>query len=310
MTPQQPAAPVKTSGQRPRILLIGANGQVGWELRRTLAGLGEVIAASIEGGYGPIIDLLDHGLLARLVAEARPDAVVNAAAYTAVDKAETERDVAQRINADAVGELGRLLAERGIPIIHYSTDFVFPGTGKRPYTEDDIAAPLNVYGETKLGGELALLDSGAPCLILRTSWVYGARGANFLLTMLRLLREKDELRIVDDQIGSPTWSRMLAELTALVLYRVLRGDLDLKQVGGLYHLTGAGEVSWFGFAQAILERAELNCRLIPIPSTDYPAPARRPAYSVLDNRKFQETFGLHMPDWRVSLDQCLELIPC
>ncbi len=307
---QQPTALVKTSGQRPRILLIGANGQVGWELRRTLAGLGEVIAASIEGGYGPIIDLLDHGLLAQLVAEARPDVVVNAAAYTAVDKAETDRDIAQRINADAVGELGRLLAARGIPIIHYSTDFVFPGTGGRPYTEDDVAAPLNVYGETKLGGELALLDSGVPCLIFRTSWVYGARGANFLLTMLRLLREKDELRIVDDQVGSPTWSRMLAEMTALVLYRVLRGDLDLKEVGGLYHLTGSGEVNWFGFARAILERAELDCRLIPIPSSDYPAPARRPAYSVLDNHKFQETFGLYMPDWRVSLEQCLELIPC
>ena len=303
---------MKAGGQRPRILLIGANGQVGWELRRTLAGLGEVIAASIEGGYGPIIDLLDHGLLAQLVAEARPDAVVNAAAYTAVDKAETEteRDVARRINADAVGELGRLLAARGTPIIHYSTDFVFSGTAERPYTEEDVAAPLNVYGETKLGGELALLDSGAPSLIFRTSWVYGARGANFLLTMLRLLREKDELRIVDDQVGSPTWSRMLAEMTALVLYRVLRGDLDLNEVGGLYHLTGSGEVSWFGFAQAILERAELNCRLIPITSADYPAPARRPAYSVLDNRKFQETFGLYLPDWRVSLDQCLELIPC
>lgn len=307
---QQAAAAATTSGQRPRILLIGANGQVGWELRRTLAGLGEVIAASIEGGYGPIIDLLDHGLLAQLVADARPDAVVNAAAYTAVDKAETDRDVAWRINADAVGELGRLLAARGTPIIHYSTDFVFPGTGTRPYLEDDVASPLNVYGETKLGGELALLDSGAPCLILRTSWVYGARGANFLLTMLRLLREKDELRIVDDQVGSPTWSRMLAEMTALVLYRVLRGDLDLKEVGGLYHLTGSGEVSWFGFAKAILERAQLDCRLIPITSADYPAPARRPAYSVLDNRKFQETFGLCMPDWRESLDQCLELIPC
>ncbi len=307
---QQPAAPENTSGRRPRILLIGANGQVGWELRRTLAGLGEVIAASIEGGYGPIIDLLDHGLLAQLVADARPDAVVNAAAYTAVDKAETDRDVARRINADAVGELGRLLAVRGTPIIHYSTDFVFPGTGERPYTEDDVAAPLNVYGETKLGGELALLDSGAPCLIFRTSWVYGARGANFLLTMLRLLREKDELRIVDDQVGSPTWSRMLAEMTALVLYRVLRADLDLKEVGGLYHLTGSGEVNWFKFAQAILERAGLDCRLIPIHSAEYPAPARRPAYSVLDNRKFQETFGLYMPDWRESLDQCLELIPC
>ncbi|WP_295448832.1 dTDP-4-dehydrorhamnose reductase [uncultured Thiodictyon sp.] len=307
---QHPPAPDRTDGPRPKILLIGANGQVGWELRRTLAGLGEVVAASIESGYGPIIDLLDHGLLAQLVADTQPDAVVNAAAYTAVDKAETDRDIARRINADAVGELGRLLAERGIPIIHYSTDFVFSGAADRPYTEDDAVGPLNVYGETKLGGELALLDSGAPCLIFRTSWVYGARGANFLLTMLRLLKEKDELRIVDDQIGSPTWSRMLAEMTGLVLYRVLRGDVDLKQVGGLYHLTGSGEVSWFGFAQAILERAGLECRLLPIHSNDYPAPARRPAYSVLDNHKFQETFGLYLPHWRESLDQCLELIPC
>ena len=309
MTKQHPA-PHRQGQQPPRILLIGANGQVGWELRRTLAGLGDVIAASIEGGYGPIVDLLDKGLLAKLVEESRPDAVVNAAAYTAVDKAETDCDVARRINADAVGELGTLLAERGIPIVHYSTDFVFSGQASRPYTETDSAGPLNVYGETKLGGELALLESGAPCLILRTSWVYGARGANFLLTMLRLFREKDELRIVDDQIGAPTWSRMLAEQTALVLYRVLRGDLDLKEVGGLYHLTGSGEVSWFGFAQAILEQSGANCHLIPIHSSEYPAPAKRPAYSVLDNTKFRETFGLYMPDWKESLDQCLELIPC
>lgn len=305
---QQPAASETPTGQRPRILLIGANGQVGWELCRTLAGLGEVIAASIEGGQGPIVDLLDHGQLAQLVADTRPDAVVNAAAYTAVDKAETDREMARRINADAVGELGRLLADRGTPIVHYSTDFVFSGTSDRPYVEDDVADPLNVYGETKLGGELALLDSGAPCLIFRTSWVYGAHGANFLLTMLKLLREKDELRIVDDQVGSPTWSRMLAEMTGLVLYRVLRGDLDLQQAGGLYHLTGSGEVSWFGFAKAISERAGLDCHLLPIRSSEYPAPARRPAYSVLDNRKFQETFGLFMPDWQGSLDQCMELI--
>lgn len=294
---------------RPRILLIGANGQVGWELRRTLAGLGEVIAASIEGGYGPAVDLLDKGLLAKLVDDSRPDAVVNAAAYTAVDKAETERDIAKRINADAVGELGSLLAARGTPIIHYSTDFVFDGTAQCPYKETDVPNPVNVYGETKLGGEQALFDSGAPALVFRTSWVYGARGANFLLTMLRLFKEKDELRIVDDQIGSPTWSRMLAEMTALVLYRVLRGDRDLKEVGGLYHLTGSGQVSWFGLAGAILAHSGLDCRLIPIPSADYPAPAKRPAYSVLDNTKFQQTFGLAMPDWRESLEQCLELLP-
>ncbi|TCT18234.1 dTDP-4-dehydrorhamnose reductase [Thiobaca trueperi] len=294
------------AGNRPRILLIGANGQVGWELRRTLAGLGEVIAASLEGEYGPVIDLLDPASLARLIADSQPDAVVNAAAYTAVDKAETDHETARRINADAVGELGALLAARGTPIIHYSTDFVFPGTLDRPYTEDDQPAPLNVYGETKLGGERALLESGARALIFRTSWVYGARGANFLLTMLRLLRERDELRVVDDQIGSPTWSRMLAEMTAMILYRVLRGELDLDEVGGLYHLTGSGQVSWYGFASAILEASGLESSLIPIPSTDYPAPAKRPLYSVLDNRRFRETFGLAMPDWRISLDQCLE----
>jgi dTDP-4-dehydrorhamnose reductase len=296
----------RTTAERPRILLIGANGQVGWELRRTLATLGDVIPASLEGEYGPTIDLLDPASLARLVRDTAPDAVVNAAAYTAVDKAETDRDIAQRINADAVGELGAMLVERGTPIIHYSTDFVFSGNLDRPYREDDAPGPLNVYGETKLAGEQALLSSGAPALIFRTSWVYGIRGANFLLTMLRLLKERDELRIVDDQIGSPTWSRMLASATALVLYRILRGELDLEKLGGLYHLTGSGQVSWYGFASAILENAGLDANLIPIPSSEYPAPARRPLYSVLDNGLFQETFGLWMPDWRLSLKQCLD----
>ncbi len=293
-------------GARPRILLIGANGQVGWELRRSLVPLGDVTAASIEGEYGPIVDLLDAGLLKGLIDDARPDAVVNAAAYTAVDKAETDQDTARRINADAVGELGRLLAERGTPIIHFSTDFVFSGKSDRPYLEDDAPGPLNVYGETKLGGERALLESGAKSLILRTSWVYGMRGANFLLSMLQLLKERDELRVVDDQIGAPTWSRMLAEVTSLLLYRVLRGDIDLDEVGGLYHLTGSGQVSWYGFASAILERSGLECNLLPIPSSEYPTPAIRPAYSVLDNSKMRDTFGLVLPEWQDSLDQCLE----
>lgn len=295
-----------TAAARPRILLIGSNGQVGWELRRTLACLGEVVAASVVGECGPVIDLTDSTALARLIEETQPDALVNAAAYTAVDRAETDRGMAQRINADAVGEMGVLLARRGIPVIHYSTDFVFSGTLGRPYTEDDLPDPLNVYGETKLGGERALLESGARALVFRTSWVYGARGANFLLTMLRLFREREELRVVDDQIGAPTWSRMLAEVTAQVLHGVLRGQLDLERVGGLYHLTGAGEVSWHGFAKAILDASGLQSRLIPIQSTEYPAPAKRPAYSVLDNSRFQETFGLALPDWRVSLAACME----
>ncbi|QGU33558.1 dTDP-4-dehydrorhamnose reductase [Thermochromatium tepidum] len=292
--------------RRPTLLLIGANGQVGWELRRTLASVGEVIAASLEGEYGPTIDLMDPQALARLIEDSRPDALINAAAYTAVDKAERDRATAQRVNAEAVGEMGALLAERGTPIIHYSTDFVFSGTLGRPYTEDDQPDPLNVYGETKLDGERALRDSGARALIFRTSWVYGARGQNFLLTMRRLFQEREELRVVDDQIGSPTWSRMLAEVTAQVLYRVLSGDLDLDRIGGLYHLTGSGQISWYGFAQAILEATGARTRLIPIPSSEYQAPARRPAFSVLDNTRFEETFGLRMPDWRLSLAQCLE----
>lgn len=296
----------RVTRDRPRILLIGANGQVGWELRRTLAVTGDVIAASLEGEYGPAVDLLDADSLAKLVRDADPDAVVNAAAYTAVDKAETDSLACQRINADAVGELGALLADRATPVIHYSTDFVFPGTLDRPYREDDPTGPLNVYGQTKLGGEQALLRSGARALIFRTSWVYGARGANFLLTMLRLFRERDELRIVDDQIGSPTWSRMLAEASAQVLYRVLRGELDLERIGGVYHLTGSGQVSWYGFASAILEATGLEANLIPIPTSEYPAPTRRPLYTVLDNGRFTETFGLAMPDWRLSLAQCLE----
>jgi len=290
----------------PRILLIGANGQVGWELRRTLAPLGEVIAASLEGEYGPKLDLASAESLTRVVREAAPDAVVNAAAYTAVDRAEADPTLAHLINAEALRQLGELLRDRGVPVIHYSTDFVFSGEATRPYREDDAPGPLSVYGSTKLAGEQALLESGVPAIVLRTSWVYGVRGQNFLLTMLRLFAEKDELRVVDDQLGAPTWSRMLAEVTAQILHRVLRREVDLDRITGLYHVTAAGETSWYGFAKAILEASGGACRLLPIPSSDYRSPARRPAYSVLDNTKLWETFGLALPDWRVSLAQCLE----
>lgn len=291
---------------RPKILLIGANGQVGWELRRTLAPVGEVIAASLEGEYGPQIDISDPESLSRVVQESAPDAVVNAAAYTAVDKAEGEPELVRRINADAPGMLGALLRERGAPIVHYSTDFVFSGESARPYREDDEPSPLNVYGETKLGGERALMSSGANAIILRTSWVYGVRGSNFLLTMMRLLAEKDELRVVDDQVGAPTWSRMLAEVTAQVLQRLLHGGLDAGQVKGVYHVTGGGQTSWYGFARAIQRARSLSCNLLPIPTSEYRSPAKRPAYSVLDNTKLRDTFGLALPYWEVSLHQCLE----
>jgi dTDP-4-dehydrorhamnose reductase len=289
-----------------RILLIGADGQVGWELCRALAPLGRIIAASLDGARGPRVDLSDRRSLLALVQESEPHAVVNAAAYTAVDKAESEPELAHRINAEAPGMLGSLIRERGVPVLHYSTDFVFSGNSGRPYREDDEPGPLNVYGETKLGGERSLLASGANAIVLRTSWVYGVRGSNFLLTMLRLFGEKEELRIVDDQIGAPTWSRMLAEVTAQILYRVLGGDLDAERVKGVYHATNGGEISWYDFARTILEVSGRRCNLLPIPTSEYPAPAKRPAYSVLDNAKLRETFGLTMPDWESSLRQCLE----
>jgi dTDP-4-dehydrorhamnose reductase len=300
---------VGEAGPIPRILLLGANGQVGWELQRTLAPVGQVIAASLKGEGGPRVDLANPRSLSLLLQESAPDAVVNAAAYTAVDRAEHECELAQRINAAAPGMLGALLKERGAPIIHYSTDFVFGGDSERPYREDDRPGPLNVYGETKLGGEHALMTSGANAVIFRTSWVYGVRGSNFLLTMLRLFREKDELRVVDDQIGGPTWSRMLAEITAQVLHRMLRGEIDPERIKGLYHVTGGAQTSWYGFARAILELSGLTCNLLPIPSSGYRSPARRPLYSVLDNTKLWETFGLALPHWQVSLRQCLEDLP-
>ena len=289
----------------PRILLIGSDGQVGWELRRTLAPVGQVIASSLEGESGPSVDLADAASVRRIFNEVHPDAVVNAAAYTAVDKAETDRELAQAINGDALHLIGELAKASGIPVVHYSTDFVFSGQTDRPYREDDEPEPVSVYGQTKLDGERALLDSGADALILRTAWLYGVRGSNFLLTMLNLFRERSELRIVDDQIGTPTWSRMLAEVTSLVLHRLFVGELDMAQIGGVYHVTSAGATSWFGFAEAIREATFNNCQLVPIPTSEYPAPARRPAYSVLDTGKFRKTFGLTLPDWRQSLALCL-----
>jgi dTDP-4-dehydrorhamnose reductase len=289
----------------PRILLIGSDGQVGWELRRTLAPVGQVIAASLNGQDGPSVDLTEAASVRRLFKETAPDAVVNAAAYTAVDRAETEPELAQAINGDALAVIAELCAAPRIPVIHYSTDFVFSGVTDHPYREDDLAEPKSVYGRTKLAGERALLESPAPALVFRTAWVYGVRGSNFLLTMLKLFRERSELRVVDDQVGTPTWSRMLAEVTAQITYRVFHGSLDIEQIKGLYHVTGAGATSWFGFAEAIREASGSDCRLIPIPTSEYPAPAARPAYSVLDTGRFRNTFGLALPDWRHSLALCL-----
>ena len=292
---------------RPTILLIGSSGQVGWELRRTLAPLGNLLFVSRRGEQGPAVDLADPESLQRLINSSNPDLVVNAAAYTAVDQAEQDVEMARQLNTDAPTLIGELAADSDIPVVHYSTDYVFAGNAERSYREEDPAVPLGVYGETKLAGELGLLASGADVLILRTSWVYGARGQNFLLTMQRLFQEKDELNIVADQIGAPTWSRMIAEATAQILAQTLRdGGFKFGQKGGRYHLTAAGQTSWYEFARAIRELQRASCRLHPIPTSEYPTPARRPLFSLLDNQRLLETFGICLPHWHQSLMQCVD----
>lgn len=295
------------STELPTILVIGTRGQVGWELLRTMAPLGRVVSANRRGG-DLLLDLGDPGGIIEQLAPVRANLIVNAAAYTAVDKAESDAETARLVNADALSELGRLAAADGVPVLHYSTDFVFDGQSQEPYREDHATGPLNVYGETKLAGEQALAASGANHLIFRTAWVYGTRGANFMLTMRRLAGEREELNVVDDQVGAPTWSRMLAEATAQIAGRILCGLEDPAEVGGIYHMTSAGSTSWYGFARAILDAGQSRCRLSPIPRSDYPTPARRPAYSVLDNSRLQQRFGIRLPHWQDSLEQCLQSI--
>jgi dTDP-4-dehydrorhamnose reductase len=296
---------------RLKILLIGSEGQVAYELRRTLACLGEIDTRGL--GAEPRLDLADFDAVRAAVREVRPDLIVNAAAYTAVDKAEQEAELAFRINGEAVGVLAEEARAMEAGLIHYSTDYVFPGDGRTPYREDDPLGPLSAYGRSKLAGEEAIRQSGVPHLILRTAWVYGRRGGNFLLTMLRLMREREVLRVVDNQRGAPTWSRLIAEATALLIARAVRnGRFELGDQSGTYHLTCGGETTWYGFAAKIRElglaRGLLpeNCaRLEPIPTSGYPTPAKRPAYSVLSNEKLLENFGLALPDWEEALQLCL-----
>lgn len=287
-----------------RILLTGVNGQVGWELQRTLAPLGEVVAADRSR-----IDLADTAAIRRAVDAIAPDLIVNPAAYTAVDKAEAESELAHAINAAAPGELAQAAAARGIPLVHFSTDYVFDGRKPTPYTEADAPNPLGVYGATKLAGEQAVACAGAPHLILRTSWVYGLRGRNFLLTMQRLLRERDSLAVVDDQFGAPTWSRLIAEATALVVARWLDRP-DQTATSGIYHLSCGGRTSWHGFTAAIRAHlAESDAKLASltaIPTSGYPTPAARPANSQLDCDKLAATFGVRLPGWETALALCLE----
>lgn len=283
-----------------RILLTGINGQVGWELQRTLAPLGEVIAADRN-----VLDLADTASIRRRVMALAPDLIVNPAAYTAVDKAESEPDLAHVINAAAVSEL----AGCGMPLVHFSTDYVFDGRKAGAYKEDDPPNPLGVYGATKLAGEEAVQCAGIPHLILRTSWVYGLRGRNFLLTMQRLARERDSLAVVDDQFGAPTWSRLIAEGTALVIARWL-DRADQTAASGIYHLACGGRTSWHGFTAAILAHLaageEKLASLTAIPSSGYPTPAARPANSQLDCGKLADAFGVRLPDWERALALCME----
>lgn len=290
------------------ILLFGHSGQIGWELRRTLSTLGELVTAGVDGA-DHYLDLTDGAALDALVHELRPVLMVNATAYTAVDKAEAEEKLAYRINAEVVGEMGKLGAEMDIPVLHFSTDYVFSGVADRPWKENDEPAPRSIYGKSKLAGEQALLASRAEHLILRTAWVYGARGRNFLLTMQRLFAEKDRLKVVADQFGAPTWSRLIAEATAQVLAQCKMPNAGFRfgdHSGKVFHLTAAGQASWHEFAQAILEQSKENCELEAIPSTEYPTPATRPAYSVLNNDNLAAVFGVRLPHWRQGLSLCLE----
>jgi dTDP-4-dehydrorhamnose reductase len=287
---------------RPRILLTGARGQVGWELQRTLASLGEVVA--LDSGA---LNLADAAVIRRQLRDIAPAIIVNPAAHTAVDKAEAEHELAHAVNATAPGVLAEEAARLNALLVHYSTDYVFNGSGSAPWREDDACDPLNVYGASKLAGERAIAASGCRHLIFRTSWVYGARGSNFLLTMRRLMRERPELKIVADQIGAPTWCRDLAEATALILSQVSACSFDRW---GVYHMSNGGETSWYGFAEAIqaLDEFDETCapaRLLPIPSSDYPTPARRPLNSRLNNDRLAQAFGLRLQDWRAALALCL-----
>ncbi|MBM7063158.1 dTDP-4-dehydrorhamnose reductase [Pseudomonas sp. UL073] len=295
-----------------KILLLGANGQVGWELQRSLAPLGELVICDRQRG-----NLADLQGLAALVNRERPDVIVNAGAYTAVDKAESDVDSARRVNAEAVAVLASAARELEAWLVHYSTDYVFDGSGSSPFDEDAATGPLGVYGQTKLEGELAIRESSCRHLIFRTSWVYATRGGNFAKTMLRLAREREELSVVADQIGAPTSAELIADVTALALYRLQHDASLAEHASGTYHLVASGETSWHNYARFVIGEAQrLGCalktspeRIHPITTRDYPLPAKRPANSRLTNRKLQRTFAVALPQWEYHAQRMIrELI--
>ncbi len=286
-----------------RILLLGKNGQVGWELQRTLAPLGNITALGRRE-----LDLTNEPAIRSTVRSTRPDLIVNAAAYTAVDKAESEPDLALAINGTAPGILAEESALTGAMLVHYSTDYIFDGTKKTPYTEQDTPNPISTYGKTKLAGEEAIIKTGCRHLILRTSWAYGLRGHNFLLTILRLAAERNELSIVNDQHGAPTWCRKIAEATALLIAT----GRAYKCVEGICHLTATGETTWHGFAEAIINQAADKGLLTDIPaikaisSAEYQTAAQRPKNSLLDSSALHSAYGLKLPDWATSLSMAFD----
>ncbi|ELW9446226.1 dTDP-4-dehydrorhamnose reductase [Burkholderia cenocepacia] len=288
----------------PTILVTGVNGQVGFELLRSLQGLGRVVACDRS-----MLDLSDLDRVRSVVRELKPSIIVNPAAYTAVDKAETDVDAARRLNVEVPRAFAEEATRLGAALVHYSTDYVFDGTKEGAYVETDATNPQNVYGLTKLEGEQAIAATGCAHLILRTSWVYGRRGKNFLLTMLKLGSERPELRVVADQVGAPTWSKTIATATAHIVAQALAAD-DADwwaQRSGVYHFTSAGATSWHGFAEAIFAQAmgEHAPKVLPIPASDYPVPAKRPSNSRLSHDKLTEAFGLRLPDWADALKLCL-----
>ena len=296
-----------------KILLLGCDGQVGWELQRSLQPLGEVLALDFQS-RDHAADFSKPDALAATVDAVKPDLIVNAAAHTAVDKAESEPGLAQAINADAPGVLARSAAASGAWLVHYSTDYVFDGSGDQPRREDAPTGPLSVYGRTKLDGENQIRASGCKHLILRTSWVYAARGGNFAKTMLRLAASKSELNVIDDQVGAPTGAELLADLTALMA----RTAHAQPELAGTYHAVAAGATSWHGYARLVIETARARGvplalpadALRPIPTSAYPTPAPRPLNSRLDTQKLRERFGVHLPDWESGVRRLLdEILP-
>lgn len=293
-----------------KILLLGKSGQVGWELQRALAPLGELVTLDRQGENGLCGDLTDLDGLRNTIRSLQPDVIVNAAAYTAVDKAESESELACLINALAPQVMAEEMCALNGWLVHYSTDYVFDGCGTTPWSETDRPAPLNQYGQSKLQGEQGIAQSGCRHLIFRTCWVYAARGNNFAKTMLRLAAEREQLNVIDDQVGAPTGAELLADVTA----HALRQAMVEPQLSGLYHLAAAGETSWCGYARYVIEQARsMGAKLAvqdvePIPTTAYPTPAKRPNNSRLDTRKVSQCFALQLPDWQHGVSRMLKEI--